>query len=996
MNTSGSSLLSKLVLLLSSALGIYAQGSGSLVISQVYGGGGNSGATLKNDFIEIYNRGNASVNLTGWSVQYGSATLATWQVTNLSGSVAPGKYYLVQESQGAGGTVDLPTPDATGAIAMSATAGKVALVNTITALNVACPTGASIVDFIGFGATANCFEGTAAAPAPSNTTADIRKGLGDTDTDVNSADFLTGAPNPRNSAFTNTFIITTSSPLPNGAVGIPYSKTLAASGGAGTLTWALSSGSTLPFDFTISNGGILSGTRTNTVGSPYTFTIQVTDSTSTTVSKQFQLTVSAAPTCAASHTIAQIQGSGATSPFVGSVQTASGIVTALKSNGFFMQMPSPGDGDPATSDGVFVFTSSTPPVEASVGNSVCITGTINEFIPSSDLSSPSVTEIGSVTSVTLLATNQALPAAAVLTTVDTNVNDIGNLEKYEGMRVQVNSMVVVGPTSGTVNEPNATSTSSGIFYAVIQGTPRPFREPGIQVPDPLPAGSPANIPRFDSNPERIRVDTKGQGGSTVLDLTAGVTLTGVVGPLDFGFRTYTILTDPSPAPLVSANVSATPAPDPSTGELTVASFNMERFFDTTDDPSVSDVVLTTTGFNNRLNKASLTIRNVMKTPDIIGVEEMENLPTLQAVANKVNNDAVAASQPNPNYNAYLAEGNDIGGIDVGFLVKTSRVSVIDVTQYGKNTTYIDPGNNQPALLDDRPSLLLRATVQANPNSVALPVTVIVNHLRSLSGVDDPVDGNRIRTKRRAQAEELANLIQARQIANPAENIVSLGDYNAFQFNDGYVDSIGAIKGTPAPADQVVLASPDLVNPDLTDLLDSLPPDQRYSFNFDGNAQELDHVLVNGAILPRFTRFAIARSNSDFPEVFRNDPNRPERISDHDPAVAYFRLPAALDVSSQVSAVGSGLVFNRSTRTLNGIITITNTSSQPLQGPIQMLLANLTGGVTLANATGSFAGSPYIAIGASFAPGQSIAVPVKFSAPANVAINPTVKTYSGEF
>src|SRR5262245_41402320 len=109
--------------------------SPTIVISQVYGGGGNAGATYRNDFIELFNRGNTSVNLFGWSVQYASATGTTWQVTSLSGSLAPGQYYLVQEAIGAGGTTNLPTPDASGSIAMSATAGKVALVNTTTALS---------------------------------------------------------------------------------------------------------------------------------------------------------------------------------------------------------------------------------------------------------------------------------------------------------------------------------------------------------------------------------------------------------------------------------------------------------------------------------------------------------------------------------------------------------------------------------------------------------------------------------------------------------------------------------------------------------------------------------------------------------------------------------------------------------------------------------------------------------------------------------------------
>ncbi len=180
-----------------------AVGSPSVVISQLYGGGGNAGSTYKNDFIELYNGGSTTVSLSGWSVQYASATGSSWQVTNLSGTLAPGRYYLVQESAGAGGTTDLPTPDASGPITMSATAGKVALVNSTTALSgTGCPTSAAIVDFVGFGTTANCFEGSAPTPAPSNTAAVLRANGGRQDTDQNATDFTAGAPAPRNSSTT--------------------------------------------------------------------------------------------------------------------------------------------------------------------------------------------------------------------------------------------------------------------------------------------------------------------------------------------------------------------------------------------------------------------------------------------------------------------------------------------------------------------------------------------------------------------------------------------------------------------------------------------------------------------------------------------------------------------------------------------------------------------------------------------------------------------------
>lgn len=170
----------------------------ALVISQVYGGGGNSGALHTNDFIEIFNNSALSIDLNGLSLQYASAAGSTWQKTDLSGLLDPYQYYLVQEAAGAGGSLALPTPDAVGSIALSATSGKVALVDGNTQLTGTCP-NALILDFVGYG-TANCFEGAAGAPALSNTQAAMRLLAGLTDTDDNSLDFALAAPTPRNTA----------------------------------------------------------------------------------------------------------------------------------------------------------------------------------------------------------------------------------------------------------------------------------------------------------------------------------------------------------------------------------------------------------------------------------------------------------------------------------------------------------------------------------------------------------------------------------------------------------------------------------------------------------------------------------------------------------------------------------------------------------------------------------------------------------------------------
>jgi len=621
-----------------------------------------------------------------------------------------------------------------------------------------------------------------------------------------------------------------------------------------------------------------------------TFFVNVTNVTGATVGDGQGTGTIINDDCSPTHTIAQIQGTTNTSPLNGNVVTTNGIVTGIKTNGFFMQM-AVGDGNANTSDGIFVFTAGVPPPSVVVGNSLCVSGTVSEFVPAADPNQQSQTELTFV-SITLLSTGNALPTPVVITSADTDPNGgLFQLEKYEGMRVQVNSLIVVGPTEGNVTETSATSASTGYFYGVVTAVPRPFREPGVQLPDPLPAGSPPTVTRWDANPELIAIASRGLFNGTIIDVAAGAMLTNVIGPVDISNRYYTInidLPSTSPLPTISNNnIIYTAVPQQSNDELTVASFNLERFFDNVNDPAIGEPILTATAYANRLNKASLAIRNVLRSPDVIGTIEIENLMVLQTLAAKVNADAVAAGQPNPNYVAYLVEGNDIGGIDVGFLVKSGRVNVVNVIQFGKNDVFINPNNGQSELLNDRPPLVLNATFNKPGCTTPYPFTVIVNHLRSLNGIDDAADGNRVRQKRKAQAEFLANLIQGLQTEDPNAKIISVGDYNAFQFNDGYVDVIGTIKGTPTPAANVVLASNDLVNPDLTDLVDTYISAQRYSYSFNGSAQVLDHILVNEKALGIKSRFAIARVDADFPEIYRNDANRPERISDHDAPVAYF-------------------------------------------------------------------------------------------------------------
>jgi len=588
------------------------------------------------------------------------------------------------------------------------------------------------------------------------------------------------------------------------------------------------------------------------------------------------------------YSIAEIQGDKAASPHDKEAVRVTGVVTAILKNGFFIQTPDAlADKDPKTSDGLYVYGPNSVPL-VSVGNMISVDGTVSEFVPRGENPLFHVTELTKPT-VRVVSKDNPLPTPIILTAAELDpAGKLDQMERLEGMRVKAD-LLVVGPTSGFTNEKTGIATSNGVFFAVLQGTPRPFREAGVEVLTKFIDRLPVTTPGFDMNPEILRIDSQEQTGAKTLDLPAGATLKNVTGVIDYAKGFYTLLIDAA-NPSTPENIKGFfPVSAAGEREVTVGSFNVENFFD--DEVNSSDVekeaTLPKDVFQTRLNKVSLAIRTVLSTPDVLGIVEMENLKVLQKVADKVNADAIAAGQPSPKYVAYLEEGNDVRGIDVGFLVKSTKIKVIETKQLAKDVK-LNYGNGFPdERLFDRTPLMLRAEVIDARSQKPLAFTVIVNHLKSYRGIDDPKDGDRIRNKRRLESEWLGNFVQEREKADPTERLILSGDFNAFQFNDGYNDLIGILKGKSDP--NVLVPSKTAYVTGLVDLIDYIDPKNRYSYTYDGSAQALDHILVNKPTRERILKFGYARVDADFPLVWSNDPSRPERISDHDAPVVFLNL-----------------------------------------------------------------------------------------------------------
>jgi predicted extracellular nuclease len=902
-----------------------AAGTGPVVINEVYGGGGNAGATYLHDFVELVNTSTGPVDLAGWSVQYAAATGATYQVTALSLVLPAGASYVVREAAGASTTATPVTGDATGTIAMSGTAGKVALVSSTTALTCAadCDSAAGVVDFVGYGATANDFEGTGPTAAPSNTLSVSRNSTHD-DTGSNAADFTAGAPTPTacGSACSPPDAaprVTSTTPA-DGAGGVDAAAnlvvTFSESVETGPGAFTLSCGTDQPL--TVSGTGdsrTLDPTADLPTGGSCTLTVHAANVADTdtfdppdTMAADKTVTFSTGSTCGAAYTHAyDVQGSGLSPAITGAVTTQGVVVGDYEGpspalRGFYLQDVA-GDGDAATSDAVFVFEPSNADSVA-VGDVVRVSGTAGD--------NQGQTQVGMAIGATVehCGTGTVAPTDVTMPFASADFP-----ERYEGMLVKMTQTL-------TVTE----HFQLGRFGEVLMSS-------GGRLPQPtsiLAPGAPAlaqqdannlNQLLFDDasqaqNPDPILFGRGGQPLSASNTLRGGDTATGTVGVLTYtwggnaaspnSYRLRPIGALGGGVPdFQPVNTRPTSAPARADGTtVRVAGMNLLNFFNTftgcasgtTGGPIDCRGAESQAEFDRQWPK---TVAGIVGTgADVIGINEIENdgygaSSAIQFLVDKLNAATSPGTYAFMNVDAETGQPDAAGSdaIKVGVLYRPGVVTPVGHTAALNTTAFVNGGDDAPR---SRPSV-----AQAfEDKATGARFVVDVNHLKSKGSacnVPDSGDGSgNCNAERTAAAQELAKWLATDPTGSGDSDVLLVGDYNSYAME--------------APVKTLEDAGyANLVR-------QRIGPDA-YSYVFDGQWGYLDYAFGSASVQPQVAGVYEWHINSDEPSVLDYNTNfktanlqstlyAPDqfRISDHDPVIVDLALTPAADSSTTTLTV----------------------------------------------------------------------------------------------
>jgi uncharacterized protein len=865
-----------------------------LIISQVYGGGGNSGAQYRNDFVEVFNRGDAPANLSGLSIQYTSATgtgnfgaNANLLTVLPDVQLQPGQYHLVQQAAGANLDAEpLPAPDSIGTIGMSATAGKVALVDGTTGLGcngsstVCTPEQLDrIIDLVGFG-NANFFEGSGAAPTLNNNTAAIRDEGGCVDTDDNAADFGTvSPPTPRNSA--SPLNPCGATPPPNEPI-VPVCEDLTvARGEAGSVTLSASDADGTVVDASITSTPVdgislmdaapaleVGGTFTVDLAAAATlgardYPVEVTfsndDPTPQTASCTATIRVMLelpADLCEVDPglltPISEIQGPGAATPIEGERIVTRGVLTAdfssggatgLPNNqglrGFFIEaIEADRDDDPLTSEGVFVFDGGgNAPGE--LGDLIHVAGIAGEF---NDVTQVSASRHQACDDTGV---DTELPPPALLPLPADPFDRADSFEPLESMRVTHPELTVVEffqlerfgevrlSSGGVLQNPtNVVDPYDDDAYNAILT----FNRANNIILDDGRTGQNLNrLPLGEVDPLPYV-----EPGDT---LRIGDQLRDHTTILHFGFgewRLQPIDIDAITQEFQDNRTRPRPETPPEVGgTMTVASFNVLNYFDGDGQgggfPTARGAV-TPSELERQTAKLVDAIKRI--DADVVGLIEIEN----DGGENQATRTLVDAL--NHAYEAEVYDFVDTGvigtdAIKMAYIYKPANVEATG--DYAILDSSVDQRFDDTR---NRP-VLAQTFTELRTNEA---VTVAVNHLKSKgSGCggppdDDPRQGNCNGT-RTAAAEAMADWLATNPTEQDATGTLIIGDLNAYAKED--------------PIRTLQMAG-------YTDLLDYFAPADSipYTYTFDATQGYLDHALADGELLPFVTGAAAWHINAD--------------------------------------------------------------------------------------------------------------------------------------
>lgn len=584
--------------------------------------------------------------------------------------------------------------------------------------------------------------------------------------------------------------------------------------------------------------------------------------------------------------ISDIQGAAQVSPLLGqAVIAVPGIVTAVDSNGFYLQDPTPDDND-ATSEGLFVFTDDAPTVQ--VGDSVTVSGTVSEFQPGGSSSNNlTTTQISGDLTIEVISSGNPLPDAVIISaegrTPPTEIinNDataptaeglnnspfdpaedgIDFYESLEGMRVTIQDAIAVSPTSQFGEIFTLADNGAGATGLSDRGT--------------------INISPDDFNPERIQV----QFNDDLLpdfevDVNAGAQLGDVTGVVGYGFGNFEVNVTETFTPIDSTLEPEVSELVGTETQLTIAAYNVENL-----DPKVEDPALTEGGEDDvdddvgegKFDAIAAHIVENLNTPDIISLEEIQDSngaelsdiisadATLQLLIDKIAELSGITYEfiDNPFIGNETNGGQPGGNIRTAFLYNPDRVTLVE-DSLRTVTDPVDQQTNEDNPFSDS-RLPLAATFIFNEEEV----TVVSNHFTSKGGSaplfgqiqpsvelqEDPEVNGGVEV-RQAQAELVKTFVDGILAEDPNANMVVAGDLNEFEF-------IGPI---------------DILEQSLTNLTETLPENERYSYIFEGNSQSLDHILVSSN-LASGAEFDSVHVNSEFAE----------NASDHDPLLTRLTL-----------------------------------------------------------------------------------------------------------